>query len=215
MLERGHQALIDTDTPFRLELDSDSDLLTLRFARESVGLGAVRLSRVVNAPLRRDLPDATVVAGYLDALGAHIDELDDLTRHRYVKAARELVEALLQSAAPPTSLHEDLRERIDRFIEENISDPQLAPERIAAAHFISVRQLHALFRDQGLTVGALVRSRRLERCHDELSDPASAHLPVATIAARHGLIDAAQFSRMFRRQFGVAPSAVRRRAGGQ
>ncbi len=41
--------------------------------------------------------------------------------------------------------------------------PQLSPAAVAAAHHISLRSLHQLFHDEGLTVAGWIRQRRLER----------------------------------------------------
>ena len=59
--------------------------------------------------------------------------------------------------------------RIAGYIEARLADPALSPPGIAAAHHISVRRLHKLFEDQPLTVAALIRRRRLERCRAELT----------------------------------------------
>jgi AraC-like DNA-binding protein len=63
---------------------------------------------------------------------------------------------------------EVLRDRIVGFIEARLSDRDLTPAKVAAAHHMSVRRLHKLFEDEPLTVAALIRRRRLERCHADL-----------------------------------------------
>ena len=97
------------------------------------------------------------------------------------------------------------------YIEDNLADPGLNPQQIAAAQFISVRQLHALFSQDGTSVAAWIRARRLERCRGDLSDRRHDHLPVGAVAARHGLVDPAHFSRLFKAAYGEPPSEFRRR----
>ena len=96
-------------------------------------------------------------------------------------------------------------------IEKNLTDPLLSPSSIAEAHFISTRRLHYLFRDEGTTVTAWIKTRRLERCRLELSDPYLGEDTVTRIAQRCGFVDAAHFSRCFRVAYGVSPREYRLR----
>jgi len=68
------------------------------------------------------------------------------------------------------------------FILENLSDTGLSPTMVAAAHHMSLRSLHQLFHDEGLTVAGWIRKRRLECCRHDLSNPALASRPVAPSA---------------------------------
>ena len=72
-----------------------------------------------------------------------------------------------------------------------------------------MRYLQYLFRADWLTVSGYVRSRRLEHCRLDLSDPAQAGLSVLQIAQHWGFPDASYFSKVFKSQFGVAPREFR------
>ncbi|WP_328951329.1 helix-turn-helix domain-containing protein [Streptomyces sp. NBC_00184] len=109
---------------------------------------------------------------------------------------------------PPGTL-----ERILAFIDERLAG-DLSPGAIAAAHHISVRHLHALFRASGVTVSDHVRRRWLEVIRQDLVDPALAHLPAYVLAARRGLAEASHFSKVFRAEFGLSPRTVREQARG-
>ncbi|MFJ6617666.1 helix-turn-helix domain-containing protein [Kitasatospora sp. NPDC091335] len=131
-------------------------------------------------------------------------------------AAWELTAAFLahhldaHDRLPPEARNRMLLARINAFIEDNLAEPALSPTSVAAHHGISVRTLHYLFRQQGETVAATIRSRRLARCRAALSDPALRALPVHAVGARWGLADAASFSRSFRGAYGVTPAEHRR-----
>jgi len=101
---------------------------------------------------------------------------------------------------------------VQAFIQQNLGDPQLSPGAIATAHHISLRSLHQLFHDEGLTVAGWIRQRRLERCRRDLTDPGLAARPVAAIAATWGFASAADFSRAFRATHGMPPAEYRRSA---
>jgi AraC-like DNA-binding protein len=109
---------------------------------------------------------------------------------------------------PPTSAIRDQLARVDAYIAEHLADRELTPSAIAAAHFMSTRQLHRLFAAHGDTVTSYIRRRRLERCRRSL---AAARAPIAEIARRWGFPDPATFSRAFRNEYRTTPSDYRRR----
>jgi AraC-like DNA-binding protein len=93
------------------------------------------------------------------------------------------------------------------YIEDRLDDPDLSPAAIAAAHGVSVRTLQLAFAETGTTVTRHVRDRRLKACYRDLTRPGPAET-VTDVAFRWGFNDAGHFSRTFRQEFGVTPSAV-------
>ncbi|MFD0344985.1 helix-turn-helix domain-containing protein [Kitasatospora aburaviensis] len=85
---------------------------------------------------------------------------------------------------------------------------------MASQHHISVRTLHELFRSEPEPVMSTVRRRRLERCRADLADPGLRVYPIAVLAGRWGFASPAEFSRVFRRTYGVAPKQFRHEALG-
>ncbi|WP_165837609.1 AraC family transcriptional regulator [Zavarzinia aquatilis] len=95
--------------------------------------------------------------------------------------------------------------RIEAHIRRHLSDPGLSATGIAAACGISVRYLHDLFAEEGgPSLFQWVRERRLEAARAQLEEPGRGDA-IADIALRWGFGDQAQFSRHFRRHFGVTP----------
>ncbi|MFD8704108.1 helix-turn-helix domain-containing protein [Kitasatospora sp. NPDC059648] len=117
-----------------------------------------------------------------------------------------LVDELLDRENPehPTGTAE-LLSRIRSHIEENLADPGLSPESIARSQHISVRYLHKLFQQDGMTVGQWVRRRRLDACRRELERPSRRQTSVSAVAHRWGFVSHSHFSRAFRDAFGVSP----------
>ncbi|WP_369184861.1 helix-turn-helix domain-containing protein [Streptomyces sp. Y1] len=99
----------------------------------------------------------------------------------------------------------ELLARIRVHIEENLADPDLSPGSIARAQHISVRYLHKLFQQDGMTVGQWVRRRRLDACRRELGRPSRRQTSVSAVAHRWGFVSHSHFSRAFRDAFGVSP----------
>ena len=96
------------------------------------------------------------------------------------------------------------------FIETHLADPALDTSKVAAAHHVSVRYLQMLFKAEQLTVAGWIRRRRLERCRRDLHDPRWTRDSIGTICARHGLVDSAYFSRIFKEAYGLSPREFRR-----
>ncbi|MEU1289730.1 helix-turn-helix domain-containing protein [Kitasatospora sp. NPDC005856] len=118
-----------------------------------------------------------------------------------------LVTELLEEEGPgqPGGGSAELLARIRAHIEENLADPDLAPESIARAQHISVRYLHKLFQQEGMTVGQWVRQRRLDACRRELERPSRRQTSVSAVAHRWGFVSHSHFSRAFRDAYGVSP----------
>lgn len=134
-------------------------------------------------------------AGTLDAAAAHI---------------LGLVELALRHAAPLDAWHPSRHVlRAKAYIDENLSDIGLTPERIARFANVSIRTLHRSFEAEGTTIGQWIRTRRLEQCRRDLIDPALADMAVGAIGARWGIWDAAHFSRAFKQWLGASPSTYR------
>jgi AraC-like DNA-binding protein len=100
-------------------------------------------------------------------------------------------------------------QRIESFIRRNLHNPDLSPQVIADGCGISVRYLHQLFQDTGTTVIGWIREQRLLSCHAMLTGGA-ARRTIADIAYSWGFSDQAQFSRAYRRRFGMSPREARR-----
>lgn len=138
----------------------------------------------------------------------------DYTGDDISEAVLALIRALYRSDQRPSTGATQLpsallRAEIKRYLIRHLGESTLRPEAIARAHFISTRYLHKLFAAEATTVSGWIRARRLEGCRRALRDPELASVPIGALAARWGLPDPAHFSRLFRRAYGISPSAYR------
>ncbi|MFG2875321.1 helix-turn-helix domain-containing protein [Streptomyces sp. NPDC048337] len=199
--------------------DGPSGSLILHLPKDALPLPSGRVDRLLGRRIPGDSGMGAVLARYISSLGAHGAECEPRELRGLGGATVELAAACLAQRLdayrelPAETRARVLRERIDAFIEDNLGDPALDPGLIAAAHGISVRGLHALFRDRPESVSATVRRRRLDRCRTDLTRPELAGRPVHDIAARWCLPNAAAFSRAFREAYGLTPTAYRHTAG--
>ena len=108
---------------------------------------------------------------------------------------------------PPESQREAHLERVRRYVDQYLAEPDLTPARVAAANHISVRYLHWLFHGMGVSVTQYIIRERLDRCRRELTSPATNRRKVSDIALSAGFSDVTHFSRRFKQEFGRSPRA--------
>jgi AraC-like DNA-binding protein len=152
-----------------------------------------------------------LVSPYLQALAGYAD---DVPAQAFIDAALDLAVSALRATAGAGS-HLDLRRRsltaeLKRYALERLGDPALSPATAARASYISVRQLHRLFAQEGVSFGAWLREQRLRRCRDDLLDQQLTQRTVSDIAARSGFRSAAHFTRAFHARYGLTPAELRR-----
>ncbi|WP_330334525.1 helix-turn-helix domain-containing protein [Streptomyces sp. NBC_00536] len=224
-LHAGDFALWTSSRPYRGRAVSTPETgaaraVILHLPRTLVPVPESRLDRLFASTLSARSGIARILADHLISVAREAPLLDESDGERLGLASLDLAAGLLASRAdaqdrvPPETRHQVLRARIDVFIQDHLTDPQLGPDAIAAHHHISVRLLHQLFRPRGETVSAAIRRQRLERCHGDLTDPRLLSVPVHAIGARWGLKSPESFNRSFRAAYGMPPGEHRRTALG-
>ncbi|GAA4195327.1 helix-turn-helix domain-containing protein [Streptosporangium oxazolinicum] len=198
--------LIDPARPVRFA-STASTHVTVLVPRRELRLRPGDAARLAGVRIRGDHGPAALVSSLARDMarsltGFRADEAD-----RSAAAVIELISVALEAQLGDVRPVPDqvLRDRVLGYIEARLSDRDLVPAGIAAAHHISVRRLHKLFEDQPLTVAALIRRRRLERCRADL---ARSDRTVAAVAARWGFADPAHFSRLFKATYGYNAAAL-------
>lgn len=124
-------------------------------------------------------------------------------------AAVDLLAGALPGAVPAGDPSSGAWVRVSAYVHRHVRDPDLTPERMAAAGFVSLRSLYALFAARGDTPGRYVRRLRLEAARRELAR-AGTRVTVAEVAHGCGFRDQATFGRAFRAAYGRTPDEVRR-----
>ena len=150
-------------------------------------------------------------ATHLRSLARQGTELPVVQHEAVLQATLALMATALETvvASAGSDHRRRLMTRISSHILKNLGDPELTPDRIAAALGVSVRQLHRVFGMSGWTVERWIWHQRLLRCRQEFD--LREKTPISQIAFRWGFSDAAHFSRAFREAFGCAPRDYRNR----
>ncbi len=98
--------------------------------------------------------------------------------------------------------------RAQFFIREHLRDPDLCIDQISTALGCTKRYLHMLFSERGMTVSDYIWRARLQHCREELE--AQPGKTITDVAFSWGFSSSSHFSRVFRKYFGIVPSAVHR-----
>lgn len=151
-----------------------------------------------------------IAAEALRRLARDFATLDEPGANAVIDPMLSLLAATLMTRRPLAAVsagHQESFRRFCRHIERNLGDNDLTPAKVAAAHGVSLRYLHAVFAEQGVSVGQWMRQQRLSHCHRELSQ-VGRRGTITEIAFRWGFNDMAHFSRAFKAHYGKSPREV-------
>lgn len=215
VMRPGDLSVYDTSRPYSLLFAEDFRNLIMMFPKSRLELPAAFTEQLTAVSLsQQHAPLSSVITAFLSQFPAQLTQLGDRVRAKLAHTSLDLMgtlfSSILDSDPAQRDPHQVLLQKIYGYIDQHLSSPDLSPGTIAAAHYISTRHLHALFRQADTTVSTWIRERRLERCRADLLDPVLADRTVSVIAARWGFTDAAHFSRVFKSAYGVSPSELRR-----
>lgn len=210
-LSPGDFTLYDTDRPYTLAFGDPHRMLVLVFPRDLLGLPQPRLAGLTATRLRGGT--AALVGPFLGQMADLLDEVGGQAGVRLAGTVLDLLSTVLAERLDcfpqdPDTGHRAMMARITAFIEAHLGEPDLAPAQIAAAHHVSLRQLHKLFQASGTTVAGWIRQRRLEHCAQDLRR-GGARAAVSAVGARWGYPDPAHFSRLFKTAYGLSPRDYR------
>lgn len=220
MLRPGDFVVYETERPFHWSLRSGTgspywDLAVFTWPRDTI-----RLSDSESAMLTcRTLDGGSGITGVLSRMLTDLlVEKPAISEGGAIRIADEIGDLVATIATEAhgfgagTDRHASLLRQIDTYIAEHLGDPDLSPERVAQAHFVSTRQLQRMFAGRGQMVSQVIRRQRLERCRRDLLTHRGGEATLTEICVRWGFTDLAVFSRAFREVYGTSPTAYRARA---
>jgi AraC-like DNA-binding protein len=214
VLHTGDMVLYDSSRPFTLAMQERFHWQVFLFPKSLLRRPTHELRDITAIRMRGDVGLLGVVQRFLRGVardGARLE--NDSEAIMLGKHAADLAGTLIRSTFGKewdvTDLDAVLRERVSTFVQIHHTDPLLSPAMIAVAHNVSLRRLHAAFEGSGYSVMDEVRRTRLEAIRSDLASQPYRHLTIGQIAATHGLLSLASFSRAFRAAYGLTPSEFR------
>jgi AraC-like DNA-binding protein len=201
--------LVDLASPYEYGWhgSGSSYAFQVGFGRLGLGMDTIRAAwpRLDATPLypvvRDHILHLTTRAGQLSA---------DPAASQLAAATIDMMRALIVSAAQDQHLLGDamatsLVPRILAYARHHLTEDDLAPARIAAAHNISIRYLYKLFEKEGTSLEQWIIEHRLEGARADLASPAGRRRSIESVARAWGFTDPSFFSRRFHRTYGITP----------
>lgn len=206
----GDFVVFDMTRPYRLAVGDGCDVMAVGITRGELGPHADTVARQAARRLPADTGAQAVLSAFLLGLGRHLDELAGPAQAHVGDALVSLLLAAFTENEPGRmDTATELVDRIRVYTLANISDPSLCVESVAAAHAISPRQLHRLFRRTGVPFATWLRGERLERVRRDLLDPAHDGRTTAAVAARWGIHDPRHLARALKSHYGQTARELR------
>lgn len=209
-LRPGEFAIYDFAQPYELAYDAAVHLAVFTFTRDMLAVPG----DLTAVPIGTDEGTGALAAPLMRRVALDLETYQPASAARLSTVVTDLVTTVLAEQTAGRT-EEETRARVllltvRAFIDQHLGEHNLDPATVAAAHHISLRQLHRLFSAENTTVAAWIRQRRLERCRRDLADAALRDTSVSLIASRWGLPDSAHFSRQFKQAYGMPPAEYRR-----
>ncbi|MDE6511760.1 MAG: response regulator, partial [Muribaculaceae bacterium] len=137
--------------------------------------------------------------GYLDARIENLLEMRRMLREKYSNSPFEPITTLA-----PTQVDNELLTRMQKLIDENLSNPDLNVDFLAERLGISRSGLYDKIRSLAdVTPHELIQLSRLKKAAEYLSE---GKYRVQEVSYMVGISNSSYFSRLFQKQFGVRPS---------
>jgi AraC-like DNA-binding protein len=217
-LRPGDLALLDSSHPYTIEFANTDQFehIAYQIPRARLDARSDQIERALAMRMPAGSDAGRLASPYLSTLAAPNWRTPNTNATPLLETGLDLlVNALLLAAGldlPPATRHSGMLHQLKLHARSQLGDPSLSPAAVAAAHYLSTRQLYRLFAHEGITFGGWVREERLRGCRRDLADPRLREVPIAELAARWGYRSAAHFTRAFSARYGLGPRDFRRAA---
>lgn len=216
-LHPGQIGLFYNSLPSHIERKESFHSFFISIAEERFADDCPRWWHATATSIPGDAGAAVVFSNMLRSLFGQIDQLDATSMDAVEDSAINLLVATLRPYAdsqPPgiSNLEHYHKQRIKKYIESQLHNPDLDVQAIAEAVGLSRRYIHRLFHNDPLRLMQWVMALRLERCRQALSLHPHSMRTIYEIAYSWGFKDPAHFSKAFRKHFGFCPSEMQKRA---
>ncbi|MEV7127379.1 helix-turn-helix domain-containing protein [Streptomyces sp. NPDC093260] len=205
----------DTARPYSLDYPERFSTRVVHLPRRVLGLPDEQIRRITGTVVDTAQGIGSVLLPFLATLVTSAHTCSPAVAGRLAATVLDFFATLVaehtgSGEEGPDGARRELVLRVRDHIDRNLGDHDLSPQTVAAAHHISVRYLHRLFQDEGITVSRLVQRRRLEESARELARGGASAPTVSAVARRWGFVSPAHFSRVFRGCYGCSPLEWRR-----
>ena len=218
-LQDGHEAVLgpgdlmlcDSSRPYSIRFDAPNRMLVLRLPEDRLSARFEDPDALVGRRLGVESLGASLLSAFVHNLwAAPVANDDDADCEGPLLDAAINLLAAAHGLAPaaPGPLAPCSKQRIRRFVDENLCDPELSVGGVARAMGLSPRYVQMAFADIATTPLAYIRRKRLQLAAQQLRR----HGPgcnITDLGFSLGFNDLSHFSRAFKARYGVGPRDYR------
>lgn len=207
----GTITICEADVPLRVEVSAPGQTaVVVQLDPALTGVPRRLAARASAVAITESVPGQAALVGLLKGVESPALRLGRETGESLARAVGEVLAAVVRAVLHP---RDDSRQRrvallseLRTSLREQIGDPALTVEQLAAQHYLSVRQVHALFAEESDSPAAYLRRSRLAHAERLLLLREHSGMTVGAISRESGYADAATFIRAFTRERGCSPA---------
>lgn len=186
-----------------------SDVLLLVLPRNVVQEDLPYLTDKCGGVFAAGSTSAQVFADHMQSLQKRLSGASAAEAPRILQSTMGLLDSLARSNDVASSSAQDATlKTICRYIDRNLSDPELGVDGICAYFRCSRATLYRVFQSLG-GVREHIQRRRLTACFRAIVSPGMGHRRIFDIAMDYGFVSPSHFSHLFRSHFGMTPREAR------
>lgn len=217
VLNPGDFVMYDSTRRYELRFRDRFEQLVLKAPRSMLRNRLAFPERLTGKRIRSSAGMARVAVEFVCSVANQVDALDphevERISHNVIDVmSAALGHSLINEPVSYTTSQAAQLIRIKVYILDNLRDPNLTRDEVAAANGISARYLNKLFESEQTNVMLWIRNQRFDRIARDLADPELFGRSISEIAYGWGLNSIPHFCRVFRQKYGLTPSAYRSRA---
>ena len=212
-LRPGDMTIYDATRPHRIHCPKSFSKLIVSIPRKLMRERMAGVEHCTALRINGDSGLGAVASNFIQSVAKEADRMTVDTFIRTSENSLDLFTLALNSVRPENFNLSRSRSlsiyRVKDFVERNLKNPALDTAMIVSGTGLSARYINELFGDENTSLMRFVWQRRLEHCHQELSNPIHAGKRVSDIALRCGFNDFSHLSRAFKQKYRTAPRSVR------
>jgi AraC-like DNA-binding protein len=206
---QGDLLIYDQTTPFSMSFEFHKALL-VNIPRALLSSRLAGVDQLLGRAVRGSSPLGSLLGGMVGQLGEFADDTPPTVAERVVGATLDVLATALDAdlVEKDSRTHDchRLLPKVERYILDQLHEPELSLATIASALNIAPRTLSRVFAAKGTTPIRWLWKQRLNASYRALAERQFAN--VTDAALNFGFSDMSHFSRAFKQEFGLLPHAV-------
>jgi AraC family transcriptional regulator, positive regulator of tynA and feaB len=209
-LDPGEIAVVDGQRPFHVVFPQPVSRVLAVVPKAALDSIAPSLRQTPLLKISNRSPFAPLIRSHLLELANVTNELSEIEVNVLSSNLFDLMALSIARDTPAHMVRPELQlAAILVFCRQQLANPELSAQMVAARFNISIRTLQLWFKKTGQTFGKWMLDNRLEASRIALRDPNRRALSISEIAYRSGFNDLSHFNKAFRARFHQTPGEWR------